>query len=101
MIKLALLVKLEAKPGKEKEVEEFLKAGGNMAIDEPKTISWYAFKLGPTTFGIFDTFEEESGREAHLTGDIAKALMQKAPDLFSTDPDIKKADVLAVKSQGD
>lgn len=98
MIKLALLAKLEAKPGKENEVEEFLKAGGEMSIDEPKTITWYAFKLGPTTFGIFDTFEDEDGRQAHLTGDIAKALMEKAPDLFSSAPDIQKADVLAVKT---
>lgn len=99
MIKLAILAKLEAKAGKENEVEEFLKAGGSMSLDEPKTITWYAFKLGPTTFGIFDTFEEEEGRQAHLTGDIAKALMQKAPDLFVSSPDIQKAEVLAVKTQ--
>ncbi|MEP6465033.1 MAG: antibiotic biosynthesis monooxygenase [Parafilimonas sp.] len=101
MIKYALLATLKAKPGKEKEVEAFLKSGGEMAIDEPKTITWYAFKLSTDTFCIFDTFEDESGREAHLTGEIAKALMAKAPDLFSVDPDIKKADVLAVKNQGD
>jgi quinol monooxygenase YgiN len=99
MIKLALLAKLEAKAGKEKEVEEFLKTGADLALDEPKTISWYAFRLGPSTFGIFDTFEEEDGRQAHLTGEIAKALMQKAPELFASAPDIQKADVLAVKNK--
>ena len=99
MIKLALLARLEAKAGKETEVEAFLKSGGDLALDEPKTITWYAFRLGPTTFGIFDTFEEEDGRQAHLTGEIAKALMQKAPDLFSSAPDIQLADVLALKTQ--
>jgi quinol monooxygenase YgiN len=98
MIKFALLAKLEAKPGKEKEVEEFLKSGANLALREPKTITWYAFQLGPSTFGIFDTFEEEDGRKAHLSGEIAKALMQKAPDLFSSSPNIQMADIIGVKT---
>lgn len=99
MIKSALLVKLEAKPGKEKEVEEFLKSGVDLVLDEPATITWYAFRLSPTTFGIFDTFEDEEGRQAHLNGKVAKALMQKAPDLFASAPDIQKIEVIAVKEQ--
>lgn len=99
MINYALLVKLEAKAGKENEVEEFLKAGVDLVLDEPKTITWYAVRLSQTTFAIFDTFETEEGRQAHLTGEVAKALMQKAPDLFASAPDIQKADVLAVKEE--
>ena len=98
MIKFALLARLEAIPGKEKDVEVFLETGAALALDEPKTITWYAFRLGPTSFGIFDTFEEEEGRQAHLSGDIAKALMQKAPDLFSSAPDIQMADIIGVKT---
>ena len=98
MIKLSLLVTLEAKPGKEEEVEAFLKTGADSAIDETKTITWYAFKLGPATFGIFDTFEDEDGREAHLTGEIAKALLEKAPDLFLSTPSIQKGEILGVKT---
>ena len=89
---------LEAKPGKEKEVEDFLSSGADIVLDEPKTITWYAFRLSPSLYGIFDTFEEQEGREAHLSGEVAKALMQKAPDLFSASPDIQMADIIAVKT---
>ena len=98
MVKVALLVLLEAKPGKEKEVEEFLKSAQPLAEREPGTLSWYAIKLGPSTYGIFDTFADENGRNAHLNGEIAKALFAKADDLFSKPPDIAKPEILAVKS---
>jgi quinol monooxygenase YgiN len=96
--RLALFATLEAKPGKEQEVANFLESALPLVNQEPGTISWYAIKLGPSTFGIFDTFSDDAGRDAHLTGKVAAALMQKAPDLFSKAPDIKKLEVLAVKS---
>ena len=98
MVKFGLLATLEAKPGKEKELEDFLKSGSKLAEDEAKTITWYAIKMNNTTFGIFDSFEDEDGRSAHLNGEIAKALMQKAPELLAKDPKIEKIDILAVKS---
>ncbi|MEO8820690.1 MAG: antibiotic biosynthesis monooxygenase [Ginsengibacter sp.] len=97
MEKFALLVRLEAKPGKETEVEDFLKGGLSLALEEPGTKAWYALKIGPSTFGIFDTFSDENGRQAHLTGKIAAALMAKAEELFSTAPVIEKVDLIAVK----
>lgn len=97
MEKLALLALLHAKPGKEQEVEAFLKSAQPLAEGEASTIAWYAFSLGGGHFGIFDTFADEAGRQAHLTGDIAKALMAKAPELFDTPPNIQKPAILAVK----
>jgi len=97
MINLALWVRLEAKPGKEAEVEKFLQGGLTAVENEPDTISWYALRLGPTTFGIFDTFHDETGRNAHLSGAVAKALMEKASELLSKPPSIEKIDVLAAK----
>jgi len=97
MVKFALLVRLEAKPGKEQEVSDFIKSALPLAEQEEKTISWYALQLGPSTFGIFDTFETEEGRMEHLGGQIAKALMAKAPELLAKDPVIEKVDLLAVK----
>ena len=97
MIKKSLLVRLEAKPGKEKEVEEFLKSAQSLAENEKGTITWYALRINENTFGIFDTFEGEDGRDAHLNGPIAKALMSKADELLSRAPVIEKVDVLAVK----
>jgi quinol monooxygenase YgiN len=97
MVKLGLLARLEAKPGKEQEVADFLKGGLALAQQEPGTVSWYALQLGPSTFGIFDTFEDEAGRNAHLNGPIAKALMEKAGELLAKDPVIEKVDLLAVK----
>ncbi|HMG08071.1 MAG TPA: hypothetical protein VK609_06140 [Mucilaginibacter sp.] len=97
MVKLALLARLEAKPGKEQEVADFLKNALPLAQQEPDTISWYALQLGPSTFGIFDTFEHEEGRKAHLSGQIAQALMAKAPELLAKDPVIEQVDLLAVK----
>lgn len=97
MPKLALYVKLEAKPGKEELVEQFLKDGLSIVENEPATMSWYALRMGPSTFGIFDTFSDEEGRQAHLSGEVAKALMAKAGDLLSNPPSIQKVDVLAAK----
>src|SRR5579862_630428 len=77
MAKFAIWAELESKPGKEKEVEEFLKSAQPLAEKENETLTWYALKIGPSRFGIFDTFAEEKGREAHLSGEIAKALMAK------------------------
>jgi quinol monooxygenase YgiN len=94
---LALLVRLEAKPGKEAETEQFLKAGLAIAQEEPGTTTWFALKLGPSTFGIFDTFVDETGREAHLSGRLAAALMQKASELLAQPPTIEKVAVLAAK----
>lgn len=97
MVKVALLVRLEAKPGKEKEVETFLRSGLSIVQGEPATTTWYALRLGPSTFGIFDSFPDEEGRQAHLSGRVAAALMAKAPDLLAKPPVIEKVDVLAVK----
>ncbi len=97
MVKVALLVTMEAKPGKEMEVEEFLNSGLPIVQEEPATTAWFAIRLGPTTYGIFDAFPDEAGRDAHLSGRVAAALMQKAPDLFSKPPSIEKVDVLASK----
>src|SRR5437588_11288479 len=97
MVKLALFVRLEAKPGKEAEVESFLRGGLPIVQNEPATIAWFAIRLGPTTFGIFDAFLDEAGRQAHLSGPVAAALMAKAPELLATPPVIEKVDVLAAK----
>jgi quinol monooxygenase YgiN len=97
MVTVALLVRLEAKPGKEKELGDFIKSALPIAESEPATIHWFALQIGPSTFGIFDTFEKEEGRKAHLAGDIAKALMAKAPELLAGNPVIEQVDLLAVK----
>jgi len=97
MVTTALFVKLEAKPGKEKDVEEFLRGGLAVVMQEPATTAWFAIRLGPSTFGIFDAFPDEAGRQAHLSGKVAAALMAKAPDLLSQPPVIEKIDVLAAK----
>jgi quinol monooxygenase YgiN len=98
MDSFALLALLEAKPGKEKEVEEFLKSAHPMAEQEPGTTTWYAVKLGPARFGIFDTFRDEAGRDAHLSGKIAEALMANAGELLAKAPQIEKLEILASKS---
>lgn len=97
MVKVALFVRLEAKPGKESEVEAFLKSGLPLVEEEPATTAWFGIRLGPTTFGIFDAFPDDSGRDAHLSGKVAAALMAKAPDLLAEPPSIEKVDVLAAK----
>jgi len=100
MVKVALLVRLEAKPGKEAEVEKFLRSGLELVEHEPQTTTWYALKLGPSTYGIFDSFADDKGRQAHLSGKVAAALMQKASDLFAQPPAIENVDVLAAKLPG-
>ncbi len=97
MVKFALLARLEAKPGKENEVAEFLKGALPLAQKEAGTIEWFALRIGPSTFGIFDTFSDESGRDAHLNGPIASALMAKASELLAKPPVIEKLDLLATK----
>ena len=98
MERFALLALLEAKPGKEQELQEFLRSALPLAVQESGTIRWYAVKLGPARFGIFDTFQDEAGREAHLSGEIAKALMAKADELLAKAPQIEKLDILASKA---
>ena len=97
MVTVALYVQLEAKPGKETEVEAFLKGGLAIVQGEPATTAWFALRLGPSTFGIFDAFPDEAGRQAHLSGRVAAALMAKAPELLASAPVIEKVDVLAAK----
>ena len=97
MVNKALWVRLEAKPGREAEVEQFLEGGLAIVQAEPKTVDWFAIRMGPTTFGIFDTFDDDSGRDAHLSGKVAAALMAKAPDLLAKAPEINKIDVIAAK----
>jgi quinol monooxygenase YgiN len=100
MVKLALYVRLEAKPGKEQEVEAFLLGGLPLVEQEPATAAWFGLKLGPSTYGIFDAFDDEAGRDAHLNGKVAAALMAKAGELFASPPSIVKVDVLAAKLPG-
>lgn len=97
MVKKALFARLKAKSGKEAALEEFLNSGLELAQDEPLTVNWYALKFDDSTFGIFDTFEGEEGRDAHLNGKIAAALMAKKDELLAEDPKIEKLDLLAVK----
>ena len=97
MVKTALWVMLEAKPGKEKDVENFLNSGLPLVEQEPATIAWFALRLGPTTFGIFDAFPDEAGRQAHLSGKVAAALMANAPELLASAPKIEKVDVITSK----
>jgi quinol monooxygenase YgiN len=91
---MGLLVTLEARPGKEADAEAFLRSGQPLALDEKGTLKWYAFRLGPRKFGIFDTFANEAGRSAHLTGEIAKALGARASELFAASPQVEKVEIL-------
>lgn len=97
MVKAGLLVKLVAKPGKEYDLAEFLKSALPLAQDEPDTINWYAYRISESTFGIFDTFEGDAGRDAHLAGKIAEALMANAPHLLALEPTIEPVEVLTSK----
>ncbi|MCC2670539.1 MAG: antibiotic biosynthesis monooxygenase [Armatimonadetes bacterium] len=95
MITPGLFVRLEAKPGKEAEVETFLFEGLHHVREEPGTAYWFALRLGPSTFGIFDALTQESGRQAHLSGRVAAALQKRSDELFAQPPVIEKLDVLA------
>jgi len=97
MAKYALWVVLESKPGKEKEVEDFLRGALPLAEAEAGTITWYAAKIGPSKYAIFDTFHAEEARKAHLNGRIAKALFEKGKELFTRDPEVLQLSVLAAK----
>jgi quinol monooxygenase YgiN len=96
-VKLGILALLEAKPGKGDDLADFLRSGREIAASEEGTVTWYAFKVGDATYGIFDTFDSEGARQAHLNGEIPKALGQVAPDLLASDPDIRTVEILAVK----
>lgn len=97
MVKVGLYVRLEAKSGKEADVEAFLRSGLALVEQEPGTTAWFAIRMGASTFGIFDAFPDEAGRQAHLAGRVAAALMAKAPELLAKPPNIEKIDVLAAK----
>ena len=97
MLNVALFARLEAKLGKEADVVKFLQVALEMANQEPTTLMWFALRLGPSTFGVFDAFADEKGRERHLTGPIAKALTDQTPNLFSVPPVIERLDVLGAK----
>ena len=96
-VQFGLLATLEAKPGRGDDLAEFLRSGRAIAVAETGTVTWYAFKISDTSYGIFDTFETDDAREAHLGGQIPQALGQVGPDLLASDPDIRTVDVLAVK----
>ena len=97
MVTVGLLVRLEAKAGKEAELATFLSGALPLAEQEPATTTWFAIRMGPSTFGIFDAFPDETGRQAHLSGRVAAALKEKAAELFAQPPAIEKIDVLAAK----
>ena len=99
MLKPSLFARLEAKPGKEDDVAAFLKQGLEMANRETTTPVWFALKLGPSSFAVFDAFRDETGRESHLNGPIAKALMSQAASLLTVPPVIERADVIGAKIQ--
>ena len=97
MVSVGLFVRLEAKPGKEEAVAAFLKQGLEMANEEATTLEWFALRLGPSTFAIFDAFADDSGRQTHLNGPIAQALMANAPDLLAVPPSIERVEILGAK----
>jgi quinol monooxygenase YgiN len=99
MVHVGLFVRMEAKPGKEADVENFLRSGADLVKQEPDTVEWFAIRMGESTFGIFDAFPDESGRQAHLSGRIAQALMAKAHELLAKPPTLEKVDVLAAKHE--
>jgi quinol monooxygenase YgiN len=96
-VKYGLLATLEAKPGRAGDLADFLKAGRDIAVAEADTVTWYAFRISENVFGVFDTFDDEAGRQAHLEGQIPVALGQVGPDLLAGDPLIQPIDVVAVK----
>jgi quinol monooxygenase YgiN len=100
MVKVALWVRLEAKPGKEADVENFLRGGLPLVQAEPGTTAWFGVRLSPSTFGIFDAFPDEAGRNAHLSGRVAAALKEKGSELFAQPPTIEKVEVVAAKLPG-
>lgn len=100
MVTVGLLLRLEAKPGKEAAVEEFLRDAQPVVRDEPATTAWFAVRFGPTSFGIFDVFPDDAGRQAHIAGKVAEALYAQGPDLFASRPSVEQIDILAEKLPG-
>jgi quinol monooxygenase YgiN len=100
MVAVGLLVRLVARPGKEAEVASFLEGGLALVQEEPATVAWFAIRLGPSEFGIFDAFPDDAGRQAHLAGRVADALMAQAAELFEQPPVIEPVDVIAAKLPG-
>lgn len=96
-VTVGLLVRLEAKPGKEDEVAQLLRDGLSLVLEEPATPAWFAIRVAPGTFGIFDAFPDEAGRQAHLAGRLAAALIGRAAELLAQPPSIEQVDVLAAK----
>ncbi len=97
MVTVGLFVPLEAKAGKEEDVKSFLEGGRSLVEEEPNTTAWFAIRLGPSKFAIFDVFPDDSGRQAHLSGKVAEALMARADELFAQPPEIQQIDVIAAK----
>jgi quinol monooxygenase YgiN len=97
LLSLGLFVRLEAKTGREEDVENFLRKGLDLVDEEPATVVWFALRLGPSTFGIFDGFPDEPARQAHLQGKVAQALEQQGPDLLASPPVIERCDILAAR----
>ena len=97
MVNVGLYVRLEAKPGKEADVDNFLREGLFLVEEEPNTTAWFAIRMGPSTFGVFDAFLNESSRQEHISGKLATALAEKTNELFATMPTVEKVDVLAAK----
>lgn len=100
MVTVGLLLRLEAKPGKEAAVEEFLRGAQPIVQGEPATTAWFAVRFGPTSFGIFDVFPDDAGRQAHIAGKVAEALYAQGPDLFAKRPSVEQIDILAEKLPG-
>jgi quinol monooxygenase YgiN len=100
VVTVGLLVRLEARSGKEDEFAALLRDGLSLVLEEPATPAWFAIRIGPTTFGIFDAFPDENGRQAHLAGRLAAALMGRAAELLAQPPSIERVDVLAAKLPG-
>jgi quinol monooxygenase YgiN len=100
MVTVGLFVRMEAKTGRELDVENFLRDALELVDAEPDTLVWFALRLGPSTFGIFDAFPDEAGREAHLNGRVAYALMERASDLLAGDPTVERAEIIAGKLPG-
>lgn len=96
-VSVGILALLEAKPEKAEQLAAFIEQGGELALAEPLTVNWYGFRIDDVTFGVFDTFEGQAGREAHLAGEIAEALTAAAPELLAKEPDMRMVDLLAVK----
>ncbi|MGY3128873.1 quinol monooxygenase YgiN [Agrococcus sp. UYP33] len=97
MVHVGLLVRLESKPGKEEDVAEFLRSGLSIVQDEPGTVTWFAIRLGASTFGVFDAFDDDAARQDHLGGRLGTALMDRADELFAQAPTVEEVDVLAHK----